>query len=148
MADFLESYVSYLIPLIFLIVALQMFFYHRAGLRIEAGYRAASSANILFKETGASGRRKRPFALGGASNVLDVTVTDREMCITGRWPIFTAMGRTFGLTHRVPLSAIRDVVKTGQGVEVSFVDDSRNECVLELHLEQPDAFRATTSRAF
>jgi hypothetical protein len=113
---------------------------HFRGKRIEEAFREATSPVQKFRESGASGRRTRPFSLGGASRVLVVVVTDREVLIEGIWPIFTYLGSKYGLTCRVPLTNIKRAAANGEVVKFSFTDDSGNDREIQLHLKNANRF--------
>ncbi len=146
MVETLDQYFPIVMPIFLGLAAIQMFVYHRRGTRIEGEFRQALDSNIKFRERGVSGRRKRPFSLGGANGVLEVLVTDSYLCIKGIWPIFTSIGKHYGLAQLVPLLNIRSVELRGGMVEISFVDESGRDCVFAVRLRNPSAFKKATSR--
>jgi hypothetical protein len=140
MLALLDSYFYIWAPILFGIAAVHAVLSHVRGRRIDDEFGVRSNVRVRFRERGASGKRTKPFTPGGASRVLDVVVTDRELWIRGIWPIFTYIGKQTGLTHRVPLTSLGPVVTHGNRVELRFNDASGSECQLELQLKNPRAF--------
>ena len=99
--------------LLVLLCSVVLFFF--GGRKAEASFRANSDQEIVFREKGAAGHSKKSLftRLGGASKVLDVAVTDRELWIKGIWPIFTYIGTKYDLTHRIPLEDVTFVEAKG-----------------------------------
>jgi hypothetical protein len=127
------------------------FLHHQHGLLIESQFRPRLSARITFHESGVSGRRKKPFTSVWLDHFLDVSVTDRDFCIKGIWPIFTVIGGEIGLTFCIPLSNVRGVnilsrLPERSAVEISLVDEQGKDFVLALKLKRPNAFQKAISR--
>jgi hypothetical protein len=122
-----------------LVLCLNIAVFHFGGRKAEAPFRVQPNETVRFRERGASGRSKRSIRTG-ASRVLEVVVTDRELWIKGIWPVFTLIGTKSDLTHKVPLSKVRRTAANGRIVGVWFADGSGRECHVELKLKDTKGF--------
>ena len=73
MLAILDSYFYLWMPILVVACAVNAVLSHLRGTRMEREFN--DLANFRFRERGASGKRTKPFTLGGASRVLDVVVT-------------------------------------------------------------------------
>jgi hypothetical protein len=130
-----------------LVLLLNIVVFHFGGRKAEAPFRAQPGDKVRFRERGASGHSKRSIItkMGGASRVLEVVVTNRELWIKGIWPMFTFIGTKYDLTHKVPLSQIRRVAARGAAAEVWFADASGRECHVELQLKDTKSFASAVA---
>ena len=144
MPEYLGANPGVLAMLFIATFALNLAFFYFGGRKAEAQFRGEPAGTVRFRERFASGHSKRSILtrLGGASRVLDVVVTDRELWIKGIWPVFTYIGTKYDLTHKVPLTSLRRVAAKGGDVDVVFVDKSGRECHVELQLKDPAGFVA------
>lgn len=101
---------------------------------------------IRFHEGSASGRSFRSIftRFGGASNCLEITVTDEELWTRLGWPgrvLFT--GDEFGMANRIPLESITSTTRTGWSKKRHLVEyrDSQGEAQrLELRVRDIESF--------
>jgi hypothetical protein len=100
--------------------------------------------DALFGESGASGYSERNLItrFGGASRVLLVWVTKRELVVEAIFPFNVFMYENpYDVEHRVPIDALTSVEAAGRNaVRISFDDASRESHILRLFLKQPDSF--------
>lgn len=139
MFTFLDQHFGMILTIIAGISVLQTIADHIRGRHLEKQFHQHSMVQ-RFRERGVSGRCKRPFKLTGASRVLDVVVTDQELWIKGIWPIFTYIGSTSGLTHKIPLVNIKHVAAKGHKAELWFTDVSNKEYRVEISIKRPQEF--------
>ncbi|GAA5218502.1 hypothetical protein ACFSJ3_08120 [Corallincola platygyrae] len=118
-------------PLVFVVVVVfiglfNLSLFYLFGKKAERMFQSVDLSNPKFREKGASGYSTKSALtrLGGARKVLDVIVTDTELCIKGIFPPFTYIGTKYDLTHRVPLSCIKSVAKAGSSTEIVFAGES------------------------
>ena len=132
-----------------LTLCLSIAVFHFGGRKAEAAFRAQPNETVRFRERFASGHSKRSIItkMGGASRVLEIVVTNRELWIKGIWPMFTLIGTKYDLTHKVPLSRIRRVAANGKKVEVWFAAASGRECHVELLLKDTKSFVSAVAPA-
>lgn len=131
-------------PQIFMLVVAAIFLlnigiFYICGRRSEALFRGLNFSNVKFREKGASGHSTKSMLtkFGGASKVLDIIVTDEELCIKGIMAPFTYIGTKYDLTHRVPLSCIESILMSGSKVEVVF-NSSKGNHKLMLQVKDPE----------
>lgn len=101
---------------------------------------------VIFRERFASGRSFRSMftRFGGASNCLEVVVTEDELWTRLGWPgriLFT--GAEFGLENRIPLSSITSIARSGiprRRVTVSYRDAAGTLQRLEVNARNMDGF--------
>ncbi|MEJ2200149.1 MAG: hypothetical protein P8X63_03915 [Desulfuromonadaceae bacterium] len=95
-----------------------------------------------FQEKGCSGYSKKSIftRLGGARNVLEVIVTDKEFCIKGIMSIFTFIGMKYDLAHRVPLSNVIEVRQEKSNIELQLRTAEGTISNLVLNLKNPSGF--------
>ena len=142
MLDFIESnrdafYLLWLLIASYLIIR----FYH-GGREASSKFDDLQDQTIKFREKYASGHSSKSLVtrLGGATRVLDVIVTTQELWIKGMWPMFTFIGSKYDLTHRVPLSSVRNVRAEGERVFFDIANESGLESPIELRLRDPNGF--------
>lgn len=125
-----------------LVALVNILVFHFGGKGAEAPFRFQPGDTVRFRERGASGHSKRSLITkaGGASRVLEIVVTNRELWIKGIWPMFTFIGTKYDLTHKVSLSRIRRVAASGATVQIWFADASGRECHIELQLKDQKNF--------
>jgi len=142
MLSYLEANPGIFAAIFVAISAATLVLFYVRGRGAEAQFPDQRDIRLKFRERGASGHSKRSVitTLGGASRVLDVVVTDRELWIKGIWPVFTYIGTKYDLTHRVPLTSIRAVTARGDRVDLLFADQTGRECHIELQLKDPEGF--------
>jgi len=131
-----------------LVLCLNIAVFHFGGRKAEALFRVQPNETVRFRERGASGHSNRSIITkaGGASRVLEVVVTNRELWIKGIWPMFTLIGTKYDLTHKVPLSKVRRTAAKGKIVAVWFADASGRECHVELKLKDTKGFVSAIGR--
>lgn len=146
-----EDIQMYVFPLLFLGALTMLSFRLRRGvLTLKAqgrSIRPKLPPDALFGESGASGNSERSFItrIGGASRVLLVWVTNRELVVEHIFPFNVFMFEDpYDLEHRVPIQSITAVeVGAINSVFVSFTDAENQPHKLRLYLRQPKAFIAT-----
>lgn len=123
-----------------LVFVLVVFFI--GGRKAEQKFEGLEGQTVRFRERGASGRSHKSLAtkFGGASRVLDVIVTDRELWIKGIWPAFTFIGTRFDLTHRVPLETVGSARVDRRRVLFSIRGPLGTESTIELQVRDPNGF--------
>ncbi len=107
-------------------------FFYFGGKKAEAIFKGLDLNKVRFRERGASGFSKKSIItkFGGASKVLDVIITDSELCIKGIYSPFTYIGSKYDLTRRVELANIRSITEKGSNIELGF--NVGNNVVLQL----------------
>lgn len=147
--EFLNHYpqvLLYLFMALFMIVALAMLvaniaIFSKKGKKIESIFDGVDLSKPKFREKGVSGYSTRSLftKFGGASHVLDVIVTDSELCIQGIFPPFTFVLSHSDLVHRIPLSELVSVTKTKSKVQIG-LSDSKGDRSLYLQLKDAEGF--------
>ncbi|MDH5178170.1 MAG: hypothetical protein OEZ39_02030 [Gammaproteobacteria bacterium] len=132
---------DYFIPvfLVMLLLNIVWLWYFVKKKRIH--FPARSSVNILFEEIGASGRSHKSLLtrLGVAKNVLQVTLTDKELWITAPFP-FLWIAYYYDGVHRIPIHAVKEATKNHKRVFVKFQRKDGGPGQFELRLKRPDEF--------
>lgn len=79
---------------------------------------------IIFRDRTASGYSSKNWRtkIGGASNTLDVVVTDNELW-TRSMILFAGIGQRYDLVHRIPLKKLVNVGDEGRQVRIEFSTD-------------------------
>lgn len=97
-------------------------FCYFGGKKAEAVFTGLNLNDARFRERGASGFSKKSIItkFGGARKVLDVIVTESELCIKGIYSPLTYIGSKYDMTRRVELSNIRRIIEKGPNIELSF----------------------------
>jgi hypothetical protein len=142
---------TYFFPIVFLGGLALMGYKMRLGvLALRAQGRAVRPTlppDALFAESGASGNSERSLMtrMGGASRVLLVWVTRRELVVESIFPFNVFMyGNPYDLEHRVPIRSLTSVEEGTKGaVLVSFHDAEYQSHTLRLLLKNPRALIAT-----
>lgn len=95
---------------------------------------------VIFREKGASGYSKRSFItrMGGANKVLDIILTDKELCIKGINSIFSFIGAYYDLSHRIKRENILKIQKIKKQTEIKFISSKGRETVVVLSLKNGD----------
>ena len=142
MLEYLENNPSVFYAIFLLILVYVGINFLIGGRRSELRFPKVDSQNVIFREKGVSGHSKASIRTkyGGASKVLDIVVTDKELWVKGIWPMFSIIGSKYDLLHKVPLSAIKMVEAKGNRVELKFMNESGEESHIELVLNKPAAF--------
>lgn len=97
---------------------------------------------IKYREKGASGYSKRSFItrIGGANKVLDIILTDSELCIMGINSLFSFIGSFYDLSHRIKRENILNIQKVKSQVEIRFITASGKHTEVVLMLKNGDQF--------
>jgi hypothetical protein len=142
MLDFIESNLDAFYILWFLIAGYVTIGFYVGGRRASARFHDLQNQTIKFREKYASGHSNKSLAtkLSGANRVLDVIVTTQELWIKGIWPMFTFIGSKYDMTHRVPLSGVKNVRAEGKSVFFEITNESGSESPIELRLRDPNEF--------
>lgn len=114
---------------------------YKRGKKALAIFPNISSVDVLFREKGVSGNSRKSLKtkLGGASNVLDIIVTDNELWI--RSPLLIAgFGKTYDLLHKVQLSRISNAESNRKKVIITFNSDGKTETTLDLKMKKAQEF--------
>ncbi len=105
--------------------------------------RPSLPTDALFAESGASGNSERSFMtrIGGASRVLMVWVTRRELVVESIFPFNVFMHENpYDLEHRVPIKSLTSVEEGhNHAVFVSFNDAEHQPHRLRLIVKNPSA---------
>jgi hypothetical protein len=103
-----------------------------------------SAHPFIFQEKRCSGYSKKSIftRLGGARNVLEVIVTDKELCIKGIMSLFTFIGTKYDLSHRVPLVNISNVKQVKNNIELQLKTAEGSTSEIVLTLKNPGGFMA------
>ena len=121
-------------------ITMLIIMYKRAK-RALAIFPNISSVNILFREKGVTGNSRKSLKtkLGGATNVLDVIVTDNELWI--RSPLlFAGFGKIYDLIHKVQLSQISNAELNKNKVVITFNSGEKTETTLDLKMKKAQEF--------
>jgi hypothetical protein len=112
--------------------------FYFGGKKAEAIFRDLDLSKVKFREKGASGYSQKSFRtrFGGANKVLDIIVTDTELCIKGIYSPFSYLGMMNDLTHRFGLTNIRNIEQSSTEVELSFASGHN----IVLKLKDPQQF--------
>ncbi|HEY3411803.1 MAG TPA: hypothetical protein VGM51_01970 [Armatimonadota bacterium] len=140
-----NDFLIYMAALFLMVIALFALHALRNQLRGDI-FPTEPPREIRFREASASGRSFRSVfsRFGGASNCLEVTVTDDELWTRPGWPfrlIWT--GRENGLENRIPLASISAVTHTGwrkRGRLLEYRDMSGGVGSLELRVRDVESF--------
>ena len=76
---------------------------------------------------------------GVAKNVLQVTLTDKELWITAPFP-FLWIAYYYDGVHRIPIHAVKEATKNHKRVFVKFQRKDGGPGQFELRLKRPDEF--------
>lgn len=103
-----------------------------------------SADPFIFQEKRCSGYSKKSIftRLGGARNVLEVIVTDKELCIKGIMSLFTFIGTKYDLSHRVPLGNVTNVKLVKKNIELQLKTAKGSTSDIVLTLKNPGDFLA------
>ena len=101
-------------------------------------------ADFLFGESGASGCSEASFLtrIGGASRILLVSITKRELAVESTFPFNVFMFQNpYDIEHRVPIESISDAhVADSNSARVTFLDAESKSHTLRLYLKDPTGF--------
>ena len=116
--------------------------FYIGGRKANTRFQDLNVQTIKFQENYASGHSNKSLftKLGGANRVLEVIVTTQELWIKGIWPMFTFIGSKYDMTHRVPLSSIRNVRVEGKKVMLDITNETGGRSPIELRLRDPNGF--------
>jgi len=140
----LEKYVPIFLT-VWLLMAIPAIIVAFRGIRkAKNTFEGVEHLPIVYREKGASGYSKKSLItrIGGANKVLDVIVTDTELCIKGINSIFSFIGSYYDLSHRVRRSSILSAQKVGRNVEITFVSAEGRQSDVVLFLKKSDQFLA------
>lgn len=77
--------------------------------------------------------------MGGARNVLDVVVTDKELWLKSML-LFAGIGKQYDLLHKVSLDNIKRAERQGSKITLYFrTEDGENKQIV-LTIKRPDEF--------
>ena len=140
--SFIESHPEAYIGVFVLMLAFNALVFYVGGRRAELRFAGQDDQEIRFRERGASGHSNKSIVtkFGGASGVLEVVVTDRELWLKGIWPLFSYIGAMFDMTHRIPRSNIRKCITVDHAIELHFSNETGVESHVVLELKNPTAF--------
>ncbi|MCB0711912.1 MAG: hypothetical protein KDD67_06250 [Ignavibacteriae bacterium] len=132
-----------LFPFFFLFVIavmiLMLLSFFRKGRQALTLFPPIDSVNVRFKESRASGASQKNWKtkVGGASNTLDVIVTEDELWITMS-PLFASIAQQYDMLHRVPLDRVNVTQRgnNGVGLELTLEDGSSTEIILRLRNQE------------
>ena len=138
----IEAHSETFTGIVLLLFAINATVFYVCGRRAERRFVAQDDLRILFRERGASGHSNKSTLtkLGGASGVLEVIVTDKELWLKGIWPMFSYIGAMFDMTHRIPRTNIIECLVQGGTVELRFSNEAGGESQVVLELKNPKAF--------
>lgn len=97
---------------------------------------------IKYREKGASGYSKKSFItrIGGANKVLDIILTDTELCIKGVNSLFSFIGSFYDLSHRIKRENILNIQKVKNQIEIKFITEAGKQTEVVLMLKNGDQF--------
>ena len=144
MSDYLQTHPEIFVGVVGLIFVINLVTVYIRGRKAEQRFNQNARQEVKFRERGASGYSNKSLLtrLGGASDALEVVVTDAELWIKGIWPPFSYIGTKFDLTHRIARSQVRSVQARGDTIDLRFTDQAGAESHLVLKLRAPRAFMA------
>ncbi len=96
---------------------------------------------VRYRDKTGSGRSMQSWKtkIGGAKNVLDIVVTDKELWLKGMM-LFAGVCERFDLLHKVPLANITNVQQDGISITIDFTSVDGKDKQLVLVTKRPDAF--------
>ena len=122
-------------------IALLLIVFYIKGKAALKTFPEISTVNINFQERFCSGYSMQSWKtkMGGASNVLDIIITDDELWI--KLPmIFAGIAKEFDLLHRINLRNIVNIHSKADGIVVDFIDPKGEHKQVFLQLKKPDEF--------
>jgi hypothetical protein len=108
------------------IVIVMMYIIIKRGKKALAIFPDEKKVTILYRDRKASGFSTKSFItkIGGASNSLDIIVTEDELWTKGNL-LFADFMRKYDLLHRIPLKKITSIeTKKGDKIEISFTPEA------------------------
>jgi len=138
----MEKYVTIFVIAWFSMGIIPLYMFISGSSKAKKMFEGISSSRFIFNEKKASGYSKKSFftKMGGARNVLEVIVTEKELCIKGIMSVFTFIGTKYDLTHRVPLDNILNASMNGKAVELRLKNREGRISDLVLVLKNPEQF--------
>ena len=138
----IETHPEAFFGVVVLMFAFNAVVFYIGGRRAERRFAGKKDQQIRFRERGASGHSNKSIItkFGGASGVLEVVVTDKELWLKGIWPLFSYIGAMCDMTHRVPRSSIKKCMASGDTIELFFTNETGIESHVVLELKDPKAF--------
>ena len=138
----MEKYITIFIVVWFSLGIIPLYLFISGSKKAKKMFEDLPSSNFVYQEKGVSGYSKKSFftRIGGARNVLEVIVTESELCVKGIMSVFTFIGTKYDLTHRVPLSNIVSASRNGKYVELQLITGKGKTSNIVLMLRNPDQF--------
>lgn len=102
---------------------------------------------VHYRDKTASGNSTQSWKtkMGGAKNVLDIVITDKELWLKSML-LFAGVCKQFDLLHKIPLSNITKVTEEGKSITIDFKsDDGKNKQVV-VQTKRPDVFVNTLGK--
>ena len=141
MIEYLDANPHVFFLVFFAILIFNAIGFYVGGRKAERMFAGLQLDTAKFREKGASGYSEKSIItkMGGASRVLDIIVTESELCVKGIFSAFTYIGTKYDLSHRVPLEKITSASKHDGDVKVSFISREGKHSIV-LRLADPDGF--------
>ncbi len=105
-----------------------------------------NTIQVLYRDKSASGHSTQTWKtrIGGASGILDIVVTDKELWLKSML-LFAGIGEKHDLLHKITLNNITDVNKEGKKVTIDFkLEDGKGKQVILLTKRPDDFIKAIT----
>lgn len=100
-----------------------------------------NSVHVVYRDKSASGysTKSSRTKMGGARNVLDIVVTDKELWIKSML-IFASIGQQFDLLHKISLSNITQANREGRKITLNFKTEEGDDRQVVLLTKWPGDF--------
>ena len=99
------------------------------------------SVRVVYRDKTASGFSSKSWVtrMGGASGVLDIVVTDRELWLKSMW-LFASVGKRYDLLHKISLENITGADSNGRKITLDFRTEDGELKQVVLITKRPDEF--------
>lgn len=143
----MEKYVGIFLTVWLLSAIPTIIFALRGIKKAKKTFEGIENQPIRYREKGASGYSKKSLItrMGGANKVLDIILTDTELCIKGIITIFSFIGFYYDLTHRIRRDKILNIQKVKNTIEIKFISNSGRQTEVVLILKNGDQFLAAAN---
>jgi len=100
-----------------------------------------NTVQVVYRDKSASGNSTQSWKtkMGGAKNVLDIVVTDKELWIKSML-LFAGIGKRYDLLHKVSLNNIKGVNPKGKKITIDFKTEDGEDKQVVIITKRPDDF--------
>ncbi len=100
-----------------------------------------NTVHVVYRDKSASGNSTQSWKtkMGGAKNVLDIVVTDKELWIKSML-LFAGIGKRYDLLHKVSLNNIKGVNTKGKKITIDFKTEDGEDKQVVIITKRPDDF--------